>query len=88
MTVERLEEIAAWAEKNAEWCHIQELAETRVYYADLARCARAWVTVKAAAKPKHGQWKLQVYEDGVYLSNARVGHDCPIEAVEAAGGGE
>ena len=83
MDAKRLEELADWAEKNAEWCKAQDVQVITGMYADLARCAAAWAKVERA----RGNGALYVNHQSVnwfYGDNDYTNADTAIAAVEAA----
>lgn len=83
MTLERLEEIAAWAADEAQVAKRGGLLATEQVFADLARCARAWATVKKSGGDDW-HWTMDNCNDPALLSWCNAGVDCPVEAVEAA----
>lgn len=87
MTAARLEELAVWAQSQADWCAGQDLPpDIGAKYADLARCVRAWAKVermKGQVSMEHTVacyfWRNQKGQ-GDYSTGPTA-----IEAVEAAG---
>ena len=81
MTAARLEELAAWCDRQKETLQAHEITDIADNYADLARCAWAWEKVerhKASVTHQSGRWHCAL---GWFTHTIE---DTALEAVEAA----
>jgi len=93
MDAKRLEELAAWAETEANALDYEGSAKASERLSDLARCAAAWAKVERIMMSGRGVIELfgyrgreihwSFYPGGLYASEHYKG-DTAIEAVEAA----
>jgi len=88
MTAARLEELAVWAQSQADWCAGQDLPhDIGGKYADLARCARGWAKLQEIGDK---WWYVDHFEQALFfgqgLHDSCDRHHTAIEAVEATGG--
>jgi hypothetical protein len=84
MDSKRLEELAEWAQSQADWCAGQDLPpDIGGKYADLARCAKAWAKVERLKRK--GKWILNYVCGCVTLAcGYTTGDSTAIAAVEAS----
>jgi hypothetical protein len=83
MDAKRLEELAAWAKTNSDWCGRHGMTDVNANLADLARCAKAWAKVER--QRRKGRWQLGIVCGCANLSSGYSGgSNTAIAAVEAA----
>ncbi len=92
MTAARLEELAAWAATNSEWCGRHGMTDVNANLLDLARCARAWAVLETWVASSSTLVEIIGYRGrehpwAVYPTrsdNRRFTGPTALEAVEAA----